>query len=47
MIGLTVLRVVEGEEGPLNAIPREDMVVELSNFNIRALLANEFLLKSA
>ena len=45
MIGLTILRIVEGEEGPLNAVPREQMVVELSNFNIRALLANEFLFK--
>jgi AcrR family transcriptional regulator len=47
MIGLTILRIVEGKEGPLNAIPREEMVVELSNFNIRALLSNEILLKSA
>lgn len=47
MIGLTILRIVEGNEGPLNAVPREEMVVELSNFNIRALLANEILLKSA
>ena len=47
MIGLTILRVVEGKEGPLNTIPREEMVVELSNFNIRALLSNEVLLKSA
>ena len=46
MIGLTILRVVEGREGPLNAIPREEMVVELSNFNIRALLANDIVLKS-
>ena len=47
MIGLTILRIVEGKEGPLNTIPREEMVIELSNFNIRALLANEILLKSA
>jgi AcrR family transcriptional regulator len=47
MIGLTILRVIEGKEGPLNAIPREEMVVELSNFNIRALLADDILLNSA
>jgi AcrR family transcriptional regulator len=37
MIGLTVLRVIEGKGGPLESIPRKEMVNELVNFNMRAM----------
>jgi AcrR family transcriptional regulator len=39
MIGLTMLRVVEGKGGPLDSIPRKEMVTELVNFNTRAIFA--------
>jgi AcrR family transcriptional regulator len=39
MIGLTILRVVEGEKGPLNSMSRKEIVNELVSFNTRAIFS--------
>lgn len=39
MIGLTVLRVIEGKGKPLVSIPRSEMAKELVNFSTRAILS--------